>query len=189
MLDYQDAEAIFDFSFNGQQSTIEEYASMKNRAIILNMVNFSFSAYHSILQHGKAKYIGMNGWPTFINKPVAEITLLHQTDKEFAQSLFLKLNYNAEIIADRVGMVMPRIVGMIINEACYTLQEGTATVNDINMAMKLGTNYPWGPLEWANKIGLSAVYSLLEAMHADTKDERYKICPLLKSMVLRGQSF
>ncbi len=55
--------------------------------------------------------------------------------------------------------------------------------------MKLGTSYPRGPFEWANLIGVSRVYEVLEAMWQDTHEERYKVCPLLKTMYLRGESF
>jgi 3-hydroxybutyryl-CoA dehydrogenase len=78
---------------------------------------------------------------------------------------------------------------MIINEACYTVQEGTATIADIDTAMKLGTNYPFGPFEWANKIGVKHVYETLLAVYTDTNDERYKICPLLKTKYLRNENF
>jgi 3-hydroxybutyryl-CoA dehydrogenase len=69
---------------------------------------------------------------------------------------------------------------MIINEAYYTVQEGTANRADIDQAMKLGTNYPLGPFEWCHKIGIADVYETLEAIYNDTHDERYKICSLLK---------
>lgn len=69
---------------------------------------------------------------------------------------------------------------MIINEAYYTVQEGTASRLDIDQAMKLGTNYPYGPFEWCQRIGIKHVYELLEAVYEDTHDERYKICSLLK---------
>ena len=77
-------------------------------------------------------------------------------------------------------MVTPRVVLMIINEAYFPVQEGTASKDAINQAMKLGTNYPMGPFEWCVKIGIKDVYEMLEAMYQDTGDERYKICPLLK---------
>jgi len=82
-------------------------------------------------------------------------------------------------------MITPRVVCMIINEAFYTVQEGTATEGDIDQAMKLGTNYPHGPFEWCDKIGLNDVYETLEALYQDTHDERYKICSLLKQRYLR----
>lgn len=84
-------------------------------------------------------------------------------------------------VADRVGMITPRVICMIINEAYYTLQEGTASKADIDLGMQLGTNYPHGPFAWAERIGIREVRSLLEAMYNDTKDPRYKLCPLLKT--------
>lgn len=88
------------------------------------------------------------------------------------------------LVSDRIGMVSPRIVCMIINEAYYTLQEGTASKQDIDTGMKLGTAYPYGPFEWAEKIGIKNVYELLQLVHKDTMDERYKICNLLKTEAL-----
>ncbi len=78
-------------------------------------------------------------------------------------------------------MVSPRIVCMIINEAYFTLQEGTANKEDIDKGMKLGTAYPHGPFEWCNLIGIENVYTILKGMAEDTHDERYKICSLLKT--------
>ena len=83
-------------------------------------------------------------------------------------------------VDDRVGMVTPRVVCMIINEAYYTVQEGTATREDIDLAMKLGTNYPYGPFEWCERIGLTSVYELLEVVYNETGDERYKISELMR---------
>jgi 3-hydroxybutyryl-CoA dehydrogenase len=86
-------------------------------------------------------------------------------------------------------MVTPRVICMIINEACYTLQEGTASLVDIDTSMKLGTNYPLGPFEWADKIGIQHVYQILDSVYNDTKDERYKICSLLKTHYLKNLKF
>ena len=54
------------------------------------------------------------------------------------------------------------------------------------MAMKLGTNYPYGPFEWCKRIGIKHVYELIEALYDDTQDERYKISPLLKKEYLKN---
>jgi 3-hydroxybutyryl-CoA dehydrogenase len=92
-------------------------------------------------------------------------------------------------VEDRVGLIKPRVIFMIINEACYTLQEGTASIEDIDLSMKLGTNYPFGPFEWCDKIGIGYVFETLFSLYDDTKDERYKICPLLKTKYLRNETF
>jgi 3-hydroxybutyryl-CoA dehydrogenase len=77
---------------------------------------------------------------------------------------------------------------MIINEAYYTLEEGTANRGDIDLAMKLGTNYPYGPFEWAQRIGIHHLVKLLDALHQDTHDERYKVCNLLRNELKNGYS-
>ena len=77
---------------------------------------------------------------------------------------------------------------MIINEAFYTVQEGTAVAKDIDTAMKLGTNYPKGPFEFLKLMGIKNVYNALNAVYNDTHDERYKVCALLKNSYLRRDS-
>jgi 3-hydroxybutyryl-CoA dehydrogenase len=68
---------------------------------------------------------------------------------------------------------------MIINEAYLTLQEGTADRADIDLAMKLGTNYPGGPFEWAERWGLGEVSRMLHCLQSATGDPRYKRSQLL----------
>ncbi|KAA9332918.1 3-hydroxyacyl-CoA dehydrogenase [Hymenobacter busanensis] len=132
---------------------------------------------------------GFCGLPTLINRPLLETSLLHAADADKLAETCAALGTDFRVVEDRVGLITPRVVCMIINEACYTLQEGTASVRDIDLGMKLGTNYPKGPFEWANAIGVARVYEVLEAMWQDTHDERYKICPLLKRMVQQEESF
>jgi 3-hydroxybutyryl-CoA dehydrogenase len=133
--------------------------------------------------------IGMNAIPTFINRPVAELSVLNENDLDSVQDLAHSLNWEIQMVNDRVGMVTPRILCMIINEACYTVQEGTATKEDIDLGMKLGTNYPFGPFEWADRIGVKHVYGILLGLFEDTADERYRICPLLKTVFLKKGNF
>jgi 3-hydroxybutyryl-CoA dehydrogenase len=70
--------------------------------------------------------------------------------------------------------VFARILGAILNEAALALDEGVATSEDIDTAMRLGTNYPRGPLEWIGTIGKRRCMETLAAMTARTKDDRYR---------------
>lgn len=81
-------------------------------------------------------------------------------------------------------MVMPRILCMLINEAAFALMENIATPADIDTAMKLGTNYPFGPVEWADRIGIRTVVSILDAIYRETGEERYRTAPLLRHMAV-----
>ena len=62
------------------------------------------------------------------------------------------------------GMICPRIVAMIINEAYFTFGDNISGKEEIDIAMKLGTHYPFGPFEWSRKIGLKNIYELLTAL-------------------------
>jgi 3-hydroxybutyryl-CoA dehydrogenase len=132
---------------------------------------------------------GFCGLPTLLNRSLLEVSLYHDADREKLAETCAALGTDYRIVEDRVGLVTPRVICQIINEACFTLQEGTASMQDIDLGMKLGTNYPQGPFAWANAIGVERVYAVLEAMWQDTHDERYKVCPLLKRQALRGQPF
>ena len=132
---------------------------------------------------------GFCGLPTLIDRPLLEVSLYHSATADELAALCAELGTDYRLVQDRVGLVTPRVLCMLINEACYTLQEGTASIADIDLGMKLGTNYPRGPFEWANAIGVPRVYETLECLYQDTHEERYKVCPLLKTMYLRGESF
>ena len=70
---------------------------------------------------------------------------------------------------------------MIINEAYFALGEGVSTEDEIDLSMKLGTNYPYGPFEWCNKIGLKKVNDLMEKL--SKTDNRYAIAPAMKNEI------
>ncbi|MBT1700394.1 3-hydroxyacyl-CoA dehydrogenase [Fulvivirgaceae bacterium PWU4] len=171
---------IFDFIIDEEPHEFEIYAN-KSVTVFLNTCKISLGELaHSVNHKMLCTVFGFNGLPTLFNRPVLELALWQQKDQQQLQKICSSLGTEFMLVDDRVGLVTPRVIGMIINEAYYTVQEGTASRDDIDMAMKSGTNYPYGPFEWSRRIGIRHVYELLEAVYEDTKDERYKICALLK---------
>jgi 3-hydroxybutyryl-CoA dehydrogenase len=85
-----------------------------------------------------------------------------------------------------LGEIIVRILASIMNEAAFAAGEGVASVRDIDIAMKLGTNYPKGPLKWADEIGLDTVHSVLKSLMASLADPRYRPAPLLWQMLRSG---
>jgi 3-hydroxybutyryl-CoA dehydrogenase len=87
---------------------------------------------------------------------------------------------------DMPGFVVNRILMPMINEAVYTLNEGIASVKDIDEAMKLGTNQPMGPLTLADFIGLDTCLAIMKVLHDGLGDSKYRPCPLLVKYVEAG---
>jgi len=139
---------------------------------------------------GKHRLVGIGALPTFTQQCIVEVAPTVHTPKEtvdVVQHFFQSLDKHVEIVQDRVGMVLPRILCQVVNEAAFVVQEDVATPQDIDTAMKLGTNYPKGPIEWGNAIGFQHVYAVLSAMENDLREDRYRISPLLKMLAQTGE--
>ena len=101
----------------------------------------------------------------------------NEEHKQKAEAVFSFFNKRIEWLPDEPGFITARVVCMIINEAYMALEESVSTKEEINTAMKLGTNYPYGPFEWAEKIGVQNVARLLQKL--SEKQARYKPAGLL----------
>ncbi len=97
------------------------------------------------------------------------------------------VGYEPAVVADGPGLVRGRLIACIINEAAGALQDSVATAADIDTAMQLGTNYPHGPLAWADHLGLDVVLGIMTGLYEEWGEDRYRPAPLLRRMVLAGQ--
>ncbi len=103
-----------------------------------------------------------------------------------AKELCESLGKAPVIVRESPGFVVNRLLCPMLNEAAYLLMEDVASAEDIDTAMKLGANHPLGPLSLADLIGIDVLYAIMETLHRDLKDDKYKPCPLLKEMVGKG---
>jgi 3-hydroxybutyryl-CoA dehydrogenase len=178
-------DIIFDLSFDNHPESINDYMGIQ-ASTILFLSAVKIQLHQAIPKVLQAQVIGINALPGFLSRPLLEACTLNSAiDTNLLKSLGWQ---SIQRVESRIGMVSARIICMIINEAYFTLQEGTANRADIDKGMKLGTAYPHGPFEWCDKIGIINVYEILHAMALDTHDERYKICSLLKTEYLIATS-
>ena len=136
---------------------------------------------------GKHRLVGFAALPMLIQKPLVEIAPTVFSPKETLEVVrlfFQSIGKEIEIVQDRVGMVLPRMLCRIINEAAFAITEDIASPQDIDTALKLGVKFPLGPFELAEQIGLKQVYAVLSALHSDLQEERYRVAPLLKQLAI-----
>ena len=163
-----DADAYFDLFFD--ESDFSKNIFIKDVIVFANAVVTPAAEL-------PPNYIRINAWNGFLSRTLVEVTVSNETAKEKASGILSEFGWNFIWTQDEPGMIAARIIAMIINEAYFTLQENVSTKEEIDIAMKLGTNYPYGPFEWSEKIGLQNIYALLKKLNE--KESRYAIAPLL----------
>lgn len=161
--DVNDIDAIFDFTPSDIAVWPKHIPIFKN----------------AVLQLSKdlpANIIRMNAWPGFLNRSMMELVF----DDSMAapvEKIMQALQIKYLRVPDIIGLVAARSISMIINEAWFALADKVSSKEEIDIAMKLGTNYPYGPFEWGEIIGLQNIVALLKKL--GEKDARYMPAPLL----------
>lgn len=157
--------AILPARREAQKKRIESLSALLPAPVFINSVIQPLSLLHP-------DFIRINGWPGFLEMPLLEAAANKNSETK-ARAVF---GDQIQIVKDVPGFVTPRILSMIINEAYFTLHSGASTSNEIDIAMKLGTGYPLGPFEWAEKIGIHRVAALLTALGGE-EGEVYGLAP------------
>jgi 3-hydroxybutyryl-CoA dehydrogenase len=126
----------------------------------------------------------------FTNGPAATLvaspSLAHQMVEQINRFL-AGLGSLVYWIQDTPGLVLPRIICMLANEAAFAVQEGVADGEKIDLAMQLGVSYPRGPLAWAKELGVQRVLSVLDHLYAEYREERYRAAQVLRRWVRTEQ--
>jgi len=169
---YKELEELFPaetiFASNTSALSISEIASVTKRADkVIGMHFFNPAPVMKLVE---------------VIKGAATSTETYNIIVEFTKSL----GKTPVVVDEAPGFVVNRILVPMINEAAFILQEGTATAEDIDIAMKLGANHPIGPLALGDLIGLDVCLFVMETLYAELGDTKYRPCPILKKMVRAG---
>ena len=164
-MDIEQAQVVFDFEIDHTSTHPQLYSYHVDTVLFLNSIMTTVSKLQDTFSWPNS-VVGFNGMSGMFNKPLLEIVSAESNN--WIQQVCDQLGSDFRLVEDQIGMVTPRVVCMIINEAYYTVEEGTASEADIDLAMKLGTNYPTGPFEMAATIGIQSVCQLLEALLLET---------------------
>jgi 3-hydroxybutyryl-CoA dehydrogenase len=171
---YPNADVWIDLLFEAVSSRIELLKKLTSGLVIVSSVTKTLGQIDN-------SFIRINGWPTFLKRTTIEASIAKIERKGIAEEVFSLFNRKVEWVPDEQGFITARIVSMIINEAYFALEENISSKPEIDIAMKLGTNYPFGPFEWSKKIGLKNILDLLSSLESSSK--RYAPSTQLKKEV------
>lgn len=163
------AAAYFDLDFVNEEERCAALSRLQPALIIVNAVT------PTIKEIGYP-FVRINAWPGFLERNIHELAVPEETaaagngkapDEPTSQrvaTLYRQLAREYRIVPDEPGMISARILATIINEAFFTWEAAVSTKEEIDTAMRLGTNYPLGPFEWGERIGLGRIAGLLGAL-------------------------
>lgn len=162
-----DADCYLDLLFETEEPIFE---SICNKPVI---VNSAIKPCNKLPEN----YCRINGWNGFLEKELLETATNNVKLQPVFKLILENLGFKPTFVADIIGFVSLRAIAMIINEAYFGLEDEISSKTDIDTAMKLGTNYPYGPFEWGEKIGLKNISNLL--IELAKTDSRYQPCTWL----------
>jgi 3-hydroxybutyryl-CoA dehydrogenase len=172
--DLRQADIVLDLDFVNEGGRCELLARLQPALIIVNAVV-------PTLQEIGRSFVRINGWPGFRQRKTHELVTPDEATTQRLQALYGRVGYGFRLVPDTAGMIAPRIVAGIINEAWHAWEEEVSTKEEIDTAMKLGTNYPFGPFEWGEDIGLGQIAGLLWSL--SRTDPRYLPADALQQAV------
>lgn len=160
--------AYFDLLFEEEGPA---FANIADRPVFVNAVITTTSLL-------PANCIRINAWNSFLERNLLEMAVgKNNRFATQAEHLIEALGWKYQWVPDVPGFIAARVIAMIINEAYFGLDDGISSKQEMDIAMKLGTNYPFGPFEWSETIGLGRIHALLSKLSETST--RYQVAPAL----------
>jgi 3-hydroxybutyryl-CoA dehydrogenase len=194
--DYQrlaDADIVIEAATENSELKIQilrriESVVRPNAVIASNTSSISITTLGATLG-GPERFAGMHFFNPVPLLPLVEVIRGLQTSEETAaavRELTERLGKSPVDVKNSPGFVVNRILMPMINEAFFVLAEGVATAEKIDAGMRLGANFPIGPLALADLVGLDVCLSVMDVFLKDFGDSKYRACPLLRELVAAG---
>ncbi len=180
-------DMVLDTSFDLDTNRLSLYMQATPKILMLQTLNSGLKScfFRQNLRAPDNLVVGVNVLTGFAERSVLELCSPFYGAERARSLLASYIKHPLSFTEDRIGLVSARILMMIINEAWLTMQEGTASMDDIDTGMRLGTNYPQGPFAWTQQIGAEEVVRTLDALFDDTHDSRYKVAASLRQAVYK----
>lgn len=188
-----DVDLVIEAVFEDMDVKKEIYSKLDNITgddVVLATNTSSLPIVEIAVSTSKAdKIVGMHFFnPAPVMKLVEIIKTLTTSDEtvQFAYDFALALGKEPVKTKDSPGFIVNRILIPMLNEAVFAYQDGVGTPEDIDKAMKLGTNQPIGPLALIDLIGLDITLDVMDTFHREFQDSKFRAAPLLRQMVRAG---
>ena len=160
----------------------------KDTLVASNTSGIPITLLATAVEHPE-RFVGMHFFnPVPAMRPIEVVRGLKTTDQTVGEAVaFSKAIGKAPVVVkDSPGFVVNRLLVPFLNEAAFVLSEGLATREDIDAIVKMGLNHPMGPLELLDLVGIDVAYNIIDSLHKEFGDSKYRPAPLLKQMVLAG---
>jgi len=168
---YKNADALFILH---NEINTNELQSLTTRPVFIHSVISTLRDLNLT-----ANVSRINAWPTFLQRELWEVSI---KDEAQVKNIFEGVGWKYIVVPDEPGFIAARIISMIINEAYFAFEDGVSSKDEIDIAMRLGTNYPYGPFEWARKIGIRNIYNLLKKLNANSN--RYAMSKAMENELI-----